>query len=400
MRIIQTFTVPMSLCFLEGQARFWQENGHELHILTAAGDELVSFGHRYRVSIQAISFRRSSISYWQDLKSLYQLVCYFRKYRPDIVHGNTPKAALLTMIAARLTSVPTRIYEIHGLPLETASFWGKIMWQPIEKISCSLATRVIAVSSSLRQSVIKHRLVAPTKIVVIHHGSCNGIDSSHIFSQKNIDFTTIEFIRRELGLIEENPTVGFVGRLCLAKGIQELYKAWQIVKAHVPDAKLILIGEEDTRKRPSKKLLNAMDKDPTILRIGQRHNIATYYTLMDFLVLPSYREGLGNVVLEAAAMGKPAIVSDVTGLQDAVVADETGIFCQPRSIQDLVEKILFYLQNPAIRHIHGIKAQKRVQTYFQPQAIWQAKKALYTDLAEATNSVPLQYVSPILQTTH
>jgi len=388
----------MSLCFLEGQAKFWQENGHELHVLTAASDKLIEFGHKHNVPIQAIPFQRGRTTFWQDLKSLYQLVHYFRKYKPDIVHGNTPKAAFLTMIAAKVASVPIRIYEMHGLPLETAGFLGKIVWRFLEKISCFCATHVIAVSTSLRQSALKHKLVAPKKISVMHHGSCNGIDSEHILNPEKSNFETVESIKQELKLIKEQPVVGFVGRLCLEKGIQELYDAWQLVKPIQSNAKLLLVGGEDEREKPPEELLKAFDNDPTILRIGQRQNMADYYALMDFLVLPSYREGLGNVVLEAAAMGKPAIVSDVTGLKDAVVANQTGIFCQRQSAEDLANKILYYLQNPTIRYQHGYEARKRVQVYFQPEDIWQGKKALYLDLARATKSVTLRNVSPILQT--
>jgi glycosyltransferase involved in cell wall biosynthesis len=118
---------------------------------------------------------------------------------------------------------------------------------------------------------------------------------------------------------------------------------------------------------------------------------------MDFLVLPSYREGLGNVVLEAAAMNKPAIVCNVTGLQDAVIGNRTGIFCQSRSADDLAEKIKYYLQNLAIVQLHGKAARKRVQTDFVPLDVWNAKRALYRRLIAEAEFVTLQNVSPILQ---
>lgn len=398
MRIIQTFTVPMSLCFLEGQPAFWKVNGHDLHILTAADDDLIEFGHKNAVKTHPIPFRRNKLTPWQDLKSLCQLCQYFEKHKPHIVHGNTPKAALITMIAAWAKSIPVRVYEMHGLPLETANWVEKIIWRCIEKIGCRCATHVIAVSPSLRQVILKNKLVKAEKVSVMHHGSCNGVDAQNTFNPEKVSFKTLQSIRQELKLSKHEPVVGFVGRMNLEKGIQELYEAWQLVKQVHPKAKLLFVGGRDDRESMPKKLFQKLNNDASILCVGQKTNVADYYAIIDFLVLPSYREGFGNVVLEAAAMGKPALVSNVTGLKDAVIGNQTGIFCQPHSVEDLAEKILFYLQNPNMRKQHGLAAQRRAQTNFVPLDIWNAKKALYQHLIAKAKSVTLRHVSPVLQT--
>jgi glycosyltransferase involved in cell wall biosynthesis len=403
MRVVQTFTVPMSLCFLEGQAQFWKQNGYDVCVVTSSNshdeNDLKEFSLRNDIQIHPISFRRNT-DLWHSFLNLRELTHFFGTTNPQIVHGNTPKAAFLTLLATRYKSIPVRIYEMHGLPLETAGFWGKICWWVAEKIMCSLATHVIAVSPSLRQRVIQKKLVQPSKISVMHNGSCNGIDTETIFNPSKIEDTAVEQLRKKYHLTKTQPIVGFVGRLANDKGIQQLYDAWQIVKQTSPDAKLLLIGEEDERDKLPKQLLQKIDCDSGIIRVGHQKSVLEYYALMDFLVLPSYREGLGNVVLEAAAMNKPSIVSNVTGLQDAVVENQTGVFCQPRSADDLAEKIKFYLQNPAIVQLHGKAARQRVQADFVPLDVWNAKWAIYQRLIAATESVTLQNVSPILQATH
>lgn len=403
MRVVQTFTVPMSLCFIEGQAKFWKQNGYDLSVVTSSnshdGKDLEEFGLRNGIQIHSISFQRKT-DLWHSFLNLGELSHFLGTTKPQIVHGNTPKAAFLTMIAARLNRVPVRIYEMHGLPLETAAnFRIKIGWWLSEKVMCFLATHVIAVSPSLRQSAIKKRLVQAAKISVMHNGSCNGIDADNTFNPSKIGLNTIEQFRKKHHLTENQPIVGFVGRLAGDKGIQQLYDSWQLVKQTSPNAKLLLIGGEDERDKLPKKLLQKLDNDSGIIRLGHQKSVLEYYALMDFLVLPSYREGLGNVVLEAAAMNKPAIVCNVTGLKDAVVENQTGIFCQSRSADDLAEKIKYYLQNPAIVQLHGKAARQKVQADFFPLDVWTAKWALYQRLIAKIESVTLYNVSPILQTT-
>ncbi|AXE19402.1 hypothetical protein DR864_17460 [Runella rosea] len=387
--IVQTFTTPTSLLFLEGQTHFWQQNGYKVHVLTSGSDELSRFGTLNNVPTSSISFCRAPFSIIKDFKSCFQLVHFFQKLKPLIVHGNTPKAALLTMITARVTNIPIRIYEMHGLPLETAGWGMKIFYFVAEKICCRLATHVIAVSPSLRKVVITKRLVVPSKISVMHNGSCNGIDAMLKFNPSFINTQEVEALKIKYGIAPNQAVVGFVGRLTKDKGVIELYKAWQKVKQRFPTAMLLVIGSVDERVPLSNKWLEKLAADKTIVCTGEVKNMASHYALMDFMVLPSHREGLGNVVLEAAAMKKPAIVSYVTGLKDTILKNHTGLFCQARSADDLMLKILYYLENKPIAEAHGIAARAWVIQHFCPVDVWKEKLQLYQRLVAAYESVIL-----------
>ncbi len=389
-RIVQTFAVPMSLLFLEGQTHFWTQNGYKIHVLTNGCEELGKFGQQNNVQTSCISFCRTKHLSMDDVKSFFQLKRFFQKIRPLIVHGNTPKVALLTMITAKATNIPIRIYEMHGLPLETAGWGMKIVYFLTEKICCQLATHVIAVSPSLRKLVITKGLVAPSKISVMHNGSCNGIDAMLKFNPSFTNNQEVEALKTKYGIAPNQAVVGFVGRLTKDKGVIELYEAWQKVKQRFPKAMLLVIGSVDERVPLSKQWLEKLATDPTIVCTGEVKNMASHYALMDFMVLPSHREGLGNVVLEAAAMKKPSIVSYVTGLKDTILKNHTGLFCPARSADDLMHKILYYLDNKPIVESHGLAARAWVVQHFCPVDVWEAKLQLYQSLVAAYESVILQ----------
>lgn len=388
--IVQTFTTPTSLLFLEGQTHFWEQNGYKVYVLTSDSDELLRFGTLNNVPTSSISFCRTSFSIIKDLKSCFQLIHFFKKVKPFIAHGNTPKAAFLTMITAKATNIPIRIYEIHGLPVETARWPMKIVYFLVERICCGLATHVIAVSPSLRKLVITKGLVVPSKISVMHNGSCNGVDAMLKFNPLFTNIEEVAALKLRYGIAPNQAVVGFVGRLTKDKGVIELYKAWQKVKQRFPMAMLLVIGSVDERVPLSNKWLEKLAADKTSVCTGEVKNMASHYALMDFMVLPSHREGLGNVVLEAAAMKKPAIVSYVTGLKDTILKNHTGLFCQARSADDLMLKIIFYLDNKPKAEAHGIAARAWVVQHFCPVDVWKEKLQLYQRLVAAYESVILQ----------
>jgi glycosyltransferase involved in cell wall biosynthesis len=384
--LVQTFTVSMSLRFLEGQVPFWQQQGYEVQIITHSDSYAQNFCRINNASLIHIPFQRS-ISLLTDVWCLIKLMAHFLRSRPQIVHGNTPKAAFLSMIAAWFTGVPVRVYEMHGLPLETARGAKRWLLWLIEWLSCKLASQVVAISASLKAKAIDEKLTTPNKIVVLQNGSCNGVDSEQLFNPENYQQDALRI-----------PTIGFVGRLTIEKGICELMEAWPMVKQTYPEAQLMMIGDEDSRNPLPAYFYEQFKTDSSIRWLGFVENTAQYYASISFLVLPSHREGLGNVILEAAAMGKPTIGTKVTGICDAILPYQTGLLCEPYSAVSLAENICYYLQHPEIVQAHGKAAHTRASALFSPPIIWEAKANLYLQLQQ--KMLPLPYVSSILKASH
>ncbi len=376
--IAQVFTIPLSLKFIDGQPAFFNKKGYTTHILTADGNEIATFFDENIAIHHIIPFKRKTKSFFSHLYCGFLLYQYFKKHNTFIVHANTPVASLVGILGALTARTPIRIYEVHGLPLETASFWKKPIFWFVEKLICTCSTKIIAVSQSLKEEMIRRKIAPIQKIKVAHYGSCNGVDCIEKFNPDKVLTTDLTKLRIQHNLSETQKVVGFVGRITKEKGIVELYQAWQQVKKSQENTVLLIVGGQDERSPLSADWLDKISADVSIRYVGYVEEVVNYYALMNFLVLPSHREGFGNVVLEAAAMKIPSIVTNTTGLQDAVVEHITGLFCEKYSVDDLALKMTFYLNNEKIRNKHGEAAYERASKQFIPQDIWEAKWKIYS----------------------
>lgn len=372
--IVQAFSVPVSLGFIEGQIPYGNRKGFAVHLICSAGTALTAFAEKYGVAYSVVPFKRA-ITPVHDLVCLWQTYRIFRRIRPAIVHGNTPKAGLLSMLAARLAGVPVRVYEIHGFPFESRHGFSRWLLMRLERLSCWAATDVLAVSNSLRKQAVDQVIVNRDKITVPHHGSCNGVDASGKFNPAKLDPNTLRQLRARLHL--RGTIIGFVGRLTRDKGIAELAAAWRNIREDYPDTILLLIGSSELEPSSEKRQIDALIRDSRVRQLGFVSDMAPYYALLDFVVLPTYREGLPNVLLEAGAMEVPAIASRVTGTVDALRENETGLFCEPYSAESLAQQMRIYLDHPDLARQHGRNARRWMIRDFRPADVWQAKFAVY-----------------------
>jgi len=384
--LVQVFTAASSLGFLENQTEYFRKAGFRVEVVCAPGPEVEAMAGRLRCQPVLIPFTRA-ISFKNDITCLWKLIRFFRQLRPTVVHVNTPKAGLLGMLAAWLTGVPVRIYELHGLPLETRRGRLRKVLRRTEQLTCSLATTVLAVSASLRARIVDERICPPERVQVLGAGSCNGVDARGRFNPDRITDEQTDVLRRQLGL--SGRVLGFVGRLTSDKGILELADSWRTLRARYPDLSLLLIGPDERGKLRQDPRLARLFQDSRVRVLGAVSDVERYYRLLDVLVLPTYREGLGQVLLEAAAMRVPVVASRVTGTVDAVLDYQTGIFCEPYSAESLTAAVRRYLNDPELAERHGTAARQHALNAFDPERIWTAKRRLYEELLQGAG-VPVR----------
>ena len=364
-------TVPASLCFFRGQLDYMKERGFAVRAITSPGRDLERFAAEYEIGISAIEMARR-ITPWADLQAVWAMRRLLRRHRPAIVHAHTPKGGLLGLMAAFSSATPVRIYHMRGLPLTTASGWKRSLLWRTEWLSCQLAHQVLCVSESVRAVALAEKLCEPAKIKVLGHGSGNGVDAARRFNPDAIDADARRGIRAALGVGSDALVIGYVGRIARDKGIVELAEAWRPIREANPNAHLLVIGRFERQDPVPGDTELAMRADPRVHLVGTTREIPRWYAAMDVVVLPTYREGFPNVLLEAAAMRLPVVATRVPGCVDAVEDGTTGILVAPRDACTLTSALQTYLEDPALRRRHGAAGRGRVLVHFRPEAIWDA----------------------------
>jgi glycosyltransferase involved in cell wall biosynthesis len=377
LRVLHITTVPVSLRFLRGQGPFMAKRGIDLTAVSSPGASLQEFGRSEGVPVFAVPMTRE-IAPLDDARALPRLVRVIRAARPDIVHVHTPKASLLGSMAATIARVPRRIYHLRGLRLAGASGPKAKVLEAAERLTMAMATDVVAVSPSLRAEVESRGLLPLGKARVLANGSGQGVDAEH-FDPSRFDEDWRERRRAQLGYAPETVVFSFVGRATRDKGVEELRRAWALVRERVPAARLRFVGPFEAGDAVSPDTAAALAADPTVHLVGPVDDPLEEYAVSDVVVLPTYREGFPNVPLEAAAMGLPAVATRVTGCVDAVVHGQTGLLVDAMKVEPLAEAMVSYALDRERRGRHGGAGRARVVRDYRREPIWEALAALYEE---------------------
>ena len=323
-KLIRITTVPISLkTLLRGQHKFMSAH-YEVIGVSSAGKELNDVATHEHIRTIAVEMTRK-ISPLQDLKSLLKLRSLLKKEKPLIVHTHTPKAGIIGMLAAKLAGVPNRFHTVAGLPLLEATGKKRQLLNAVEKLTYSFATRVYPNSYGLRDIILEQQFCSPKKLKVLANGSSNGIDTTH-FDPKLYSPEQNTALREKLGIAANDFAFIFVGRLVKDKGINELVAAFKDLCKIKKEVKLILVGNYEAELDPIlPATLSEISNNKNIVFTNYQPDVRPFLAIADALVFPSYREGFPNVVLQAGAMGLPAIVSDINGCNEIIIPEKNGL---------------------------------------------------------------------------
>lgn len=371
--IVLGITHSQTCLVLTGRLRALREAGFHVTLISSPGPLLDRIALHEGVDHLAIPMKRG-MAPLSDLVSVVRLWRALRRLRPDITEFSTPKAGLLGNLAAWLCRVPIRIYLLRGLRLETSSGVKRQILSATERLAAACAQHVVCNSESLRAKALALRVAASGKLKLLGDGSSNGVDVER-FSPGSTD------VRKRLGLPSNAAVVGFVGRLTRDKGVPELIAAFDHVLKAAPDTRLLLVGWfDDSEDALSQDLRAYIDRHPRIVRTGFVADTAPYYRAMDVMVLPTWREGFPNVVLEAAATAIPVIATLATGSRDAVLPEVTGLLIPPGYPEAITEAVLQLLRDPERRRRMGTAARARVSELFVNERVLGLTVALYKSL--------------------
>jgi glycosyltransferase involved in cell wall biosynthesis len=380
MRICRVVTVPITFETLyREQLTSLAHQGADVTLVSSPGEGLESMANSLRINYYPIHMTRK-IEPFHDLHALIILTRLLWRKRFHIVHSSTPKAGLLAALAAMIAHVPIRIHTYTGqVWVEMRGVLRNIM-RVCDWIIGHLNTHCYADSTSQRDFLVHERLVSASKLSVLGAGSVSGVDLER-FNSKVFGKERVAAIRRELGIAEQSFVILFVGRVTKDKGIKELVAALKMLQRDRKDVVLILVGPFEPERDPiPEETLDELSHNPHIHVVGFSPEPEKYMAVADVFCLPSYREGFGSVIIEAAAMGLPSVASRVIGLVDAVVDGETGLLVPAKDEYALKQALMRMLSEPNMRRRMGHAARTRATRDFDSKIINQLMVEEYKKL--------------------
>lgn len=311
------------------------------------------------------------ISLLHDVYALLWLIKLFWSRKFNAVHSLTPKAGLLAMLSAWLNGVPHRTHTFTGQVWANRLGFARQLLKSMDRIIVACATAIHADSRSQADFLVQQGICKRGFIRVFGCGSVSGVDLNRF----SLVSGRRENVRKNLGIPENAVVYVFLGRLHKEKGVLELADAFARLSTSRSDAWLLFVGPDEGGLE-ERLLQNCGEHCKSI---GLTDKAEAYLDASDVLCLPSYREGFGTVVVEAAAMGLPAIVSRIYGLSDAVVDNLTGVLFPVGDIEALYEA-MSRLLDPGLRLRLGHAARQRAHAEFSAESITAYWRDYYLEL--------------------
>jgi glycosyltransferase involved in cell wall biosynthesis len=319
-----------------------------------------------------------NISLVKDVVALFNLLRVFRDNEFQIVHSTTPKAGLLCAVAGKFAGVPVRLHTFTGQPWVTLKGTKRFLAKLADKVIGLLNSHCYTDGNSQKQFLIDQRIVNGTKLSVLGVGSIAGVDTSR-FSVSRFSEDNRKLFKTELCIPLDAKVLLFVGRIVVDKGVVELVRAFEEIINQIPNVYLLMVGPQELTESQ--------------LGIGEKTNLKNkivftgytdvpekYMSISDLLCIPSYREGFGTVVIEAAAMKLPTVGSNIYGLSDSIVDGNTGLLVEVKHIGKLRDALLYLLQNDSVRKKMGLAAQSRANRQFSNTVVNQLLVEEYISL--------------------
>ncbi len=333
-------------------------HGYDVHLVCDLEKGGGLDGIAQDVKVTSIGIQRK-FSPAADLIALVRLVRHFKNHRYDIICSVTPKAGLLGMLAGFLSRTPCRIHIFTGQVWVTRS--GMVRWglKALDKLLAWLATDLLTDSNSQREFLIGQQITRPEKIQVLADGSICGVDTARF--EMNADLRTE--VRQQLCVPESALVILFLGRMSRDKGVLDLASAFARLAVKHDNVWMLWVGPDE--EELTQDILNrCKDVGNRLCFVGFTTEPERFMAASDIFALPSYREGFGTSVIEAAACGLPCVCSKIYGLTDAVVDGVTGMLHTPADILDIERQLEEMLLNKQLRLQLGASARRRAVDYF------------------------------------
>lgn len=308
----------------------------------------------------------------KDLEALFDMWRVIKKNNPLIVHTHSSKAGLLGRLAAKLAGVPILVHSPHGHVF--VGYFGPIktkIFIILERLAFRITDKMVALTQREKEDHIRLRIGSEDTFVIIH----SGVELNKF---KEMPFEKTQNFKREMGLPENAFIIGTSGRLEPVKGPEFLIKAAPSIISQYPNAFFLFAGDGSLRRDLKKKALD-LGIEKNIVFLGWREDIAKIISIFDVFVLPSLNEGMGRVLVEAMALGKPIVASNAGGIPDLVTHGKNGFLVPPKNPRELAKYIQILLEDKEKRAKMGL-AGKQMALNFSKETMVKKIAELYQHL--------------------
>lgn len=327
-------TRPGTAKVMFNNLRFASQNGYDCSIICQPvdnfGADVIDFG-----AYIPVDMNRGNVSPFEVLKSTYRLYKIFKKEKYDIIQYASSNAGLYASIAGWLAKIPVRIFCQWGIPYIDYQGPKRFFFKFMEWLTCKLSTSVQPDSLTNLEFAINESLYKRNKATVLGIGSAQGVSLEKFDINKKEQWRKI--IREQYNIAQNQTVFCFVGRIVPQKGVNELLDSF--MRLNNESTSLLVVGAPDEIDSLNKEILEKAKRHKNIIFTGEVTNPEYYHAAADFFVLPSYREGFPNTILEAGALGIPSIVTRINGMIDLVDDSETGFICEVQSTDSLYQSM-------------------------------------------------------------
>jgi glycosyltransferase involved in cell wall biosynthesis len=367
-KLIHVTTVDLSLDALLGyQLVRFQGEGFDVVGVSAPGPYVAGLERSGIRHVPVPSLTRA----WtpeDDLRATAELVRVFRRERPAVVHTHNPKSGVLGRVAARIAKVPVIVNTVHGLYANPALSPGK-RWvvDRAEAWAMRLSHQELFQSHEDLERALRERMVPPQRASWLG----NGVDLRR-FDPAVIPPEATRELRRKWEVDPTAPIVGAVGRLVREKGYLELFEAASEVRRVHPSVAFVVVGPSEPTKGDglsASELEVAKRAGVVVAGEGDRKDMPSIYAAFDVFVLPSHREGMPRSLIEASAMQRPVVATEIRGCREVVESDRTGILVPPRNPRALAGAIEQLLADPRRAEAMGREGRARAIDRFDEDAV-------------------------------
>lgn len=366
--------IEMSIkAFLIDHMRILQEM-FDLYVIVNTDNRLFLQSFGIKATVIPVRIERK-ISLLNDIKALFRLYKIFRREKFDIIHSIMPKSGFLSILAGFFAKVPIRVHTFTGQVWKNKRGVKRFILKTMDKILAMCATHVLVDSMSQREFLINEGVLNHEKSSVIGNGSMCGVDETRFY----FDEKARSNIRENLGVASDDVVFFFLGRMNKDKGVLDLAMAFMSLHSRFNNVHLLLVGpDEENMKEKILKICSQCSNKIHIM--GYAEKPEKYMSAADVFCLPSYREGFGLVIIEAAAVGLPSIGSKIYGITDTINDGITGFFFESGDAKDLMKKMTRFVDEPSLIKVMGEKARVTALEKYSKEKITTAMADYYKTL--------------------